>query len=64
MTEPTYDRFDELVTLAHEIVMSCPCDSGCPSCVLLARRPEGNRELSKAGALAVLRHLHDMTITG
>ncbi|MEO7836488.1 MAG: DEAD/DEAH box helicase [Acidimicrobiales bacterium] len=60
LTEPAFDRFSELVALAHEIVATCPCDSGCPSCVLLSRRPEGNRELSKAGALAVLGHLQDV----
>lgn len=57
LSEPTYDRFTELVGLAHEIVATCPCESGCPSCVLLSRRPDGNRQLSKAGALAILRNL-------
>lgn len=64
LTEPTYDRFGELVVLAHDIVATCPCDSGCPSCVLLARRPDGNRQLSKPGALAILRHLREATAEG
>ena len=64
LTEPTYDRFGELVLLAHDIVATCPCDAGCPSCVLLARRPDGNRELSKSGAMAILRHLREATAEG
>jgi DEAD/DEAH box helicase domain-containing protein len=64
LTEPTYDRLGELVRLAYEIVATCPCEAGCPSCVLLARRPDGNRELSKQGALAILRHLRDETDDG
>ena len=59
LSEPIHDRFSELVELANEIVSTCPCEDGCPSCVFLARRPDGNRELSKAGAQAILAALAD-----
>lgn len=57
LAEPVFTRFDELVRLAHEVVTTCGCESGCPSCVMLSRRPDGNRGLSKPGAIAILRSL-------
>lgn len=57
ISEPLFDRFGELAQLAHEVVVTCPCEDGCPSCVMLARRPDGNANLSKTGALSVLEHL-------
>lgn len=57
LSEPLFNRFGELVALAYEVVATCPCDDGCPSCVMLSRRPDGNSGLSKSGALALLEHL-------
>jgi DEAD/DEAH box helicase domain-containing protein len=57
LSQPAFNRFDEVVQLAHDIVAGCSCKAGCPSCVMLGRRPEGNRDLSKAGARAVLQML-------
>jgi DEAD/DEAH box helicase domain-containing protein len=48
-----FHRFEEVATLAHEIVSTCPCDDGCPSCVWLGRRPDGNADVSRLAALAV-----------
>jgi DEAD/DEAH box helicase domain-containing protein len=52
-----FDRFSELVELAHSVATSCPCTDGCPGCIMLSRRPDGNDDLSKAGALALLESL-------
>jgi DEAD/DEAH box helicase domain-containing protein len=57
LSEPVFERFGELTSLAYEIVATCPCDNGCPSCVMLSRRPDGNAGLSKAGAIAILDRL-------
>jgi DEAD/DEAH box helicase domain-containing protein len=57
LSEVLYDRLPELVGLAFEVVETCPCQSGCPSCVMLARRPDGNADLSKPGVVAVLERL-------
>ena len=54
LSEPLFYRFDELRTLALEVVGSCDCVSGCPSCIMLSRRPDGNQGLSKAGAISIL----------
>lgn len=57
LTEALHERFDELVDLALRVVTSCPCERGCPSCIMLSRRPDGNKGLSKSGAVRLLRHL-------
>ena len=28
-----YERADELLRLAHDLVVGCPCENGCPGCV-------------------------------
>lgn len=58
ITRVAFHRFDEIVAYAVRLVHSCPCATGCPSCVLLSRRPDGNRGVSKAGALHLLERLH------
>lgn len=57
LSQPLFDRFDDLIQVAHEVIATCPCDAGCPSCVMLSRRPDGNANLSKAGALHVIERL-------
>lgn len=54
-----FERFDEIVGLGLDAVSTCPCLSGCPSCIMLSRRPDGNRDLSKQGAIGLLRQLAD-----
>lgn len=57
LSRAAYHRFDEIVELGLLSTTTCPCDDGCPSCVMLSRRPDGNKGLSKAGAVAVLEAL-------
>ena len=52
-----YDRAEELVQAAYEQVQSCPCESGCPSCLLLAGCEVGNEQLDKVEAIAYLAKL-------
>ncbi len=49
-----YERHEELIEHAHELVASCPCTDGCPSCV----GPAGEGGLGgKVEALALLSEL-------
>lgn len=50
ISRPVFQRLHEVLRLALATIDSCPCTNGCPSCIVLSRRPEGNRDLSKDGA--------------
>ena len=52
-SEAVFDRLDEIMQIGREIVATCPCASGCPGCVMLSRRPDGNFGLSKKGAQSI-----------
>ena len=57
ITRVAYERLHEIVSYGVRLVDNCSCTAGCPSCVLLSRRPDGNRDVSKAGAAYLLSHL-------
>jgi DEAD/DEAH box helicase domain-containing protein len=52
-----FERLEEIVSYGERLIRSCDCDDGCPSCVFLSRRPDGNSGVSKPGALQVLTRL-------
>jgi DEAD/DEAH box helicase domain-containing protein len=57
LSRVAFERLEEIVDLGHRLVTSCACQNGCPSCVFLARRPDGNQGVSKSGAIALLARL-------
>lgn len=57
MSESAFDRLPEVLTIGRDIIATCPCASGCPGCVMLNRRPDGNAGLSKAGALRLFERI-------
>jgi DEAD/DEAH box helicase domain-containing protein len=53
-SEPLYRISNLLLERTRELIMACPCQNGCPSCV----GPTGDRsERTKNMALAILQHL-------
>jgi len=53
-SEPLYRVYDLLLAKTRELIASCPCDKGCPSCV----GPSGMKtERAKEAALAILKRL-------
>ena len=63
-----FQRLEQLLEAALELVERCPCDDGCPSCVAAPVPPHGQadpelesrgRIPAKAAALALLRGLLD-----
>jgi DEAD/DEAH box helicase domain-containing protein len=53
-SEPLYRVHDLLLRRTKELIESCPCESGCPSCV----GPAGEKsERTKEAALAILEQL-------
>jgi DEAD/DEAH box helicase domain-containing protein len=53
-SEPLFRMHNELLAKTRELITTCPCDNGCPSCV----GPVGqNGPLAKTVALRILQHL-------
>jgi DEAD/DEAH box helicase domain-containing protein len=54
LAELGHARAAELLDATRELVASCRCGDGCPSCVQSPKCGNGNEPLDKAGALALL----------
>lgn len=59
--EEGFKRFPEWIAATFDAVRSCPCESGCPSCVQSPKCGNGNQPLDKAGALKLLGALVTLT---
>jgi DEAD/DEAH box helicase domain-containing protein len=52
--ERGYVAFEAWVRSTRDAVVSCPCTTGCPSCVQSPKCGNGNEPLDKGGAVTVL----------
>ncbi|MBX7132518.1 MAG: DEAD/DEAH box helicase [Fimbriimonadaceae bacterium] len=59
LAERLFESSDEWFEAALELLESCPCETGCPSCLLLPRCEVANQMLDKPGAIALLKLLLD-----
>ncbi|MBM4389064.1 MAG: DUF1998 domain-containing protein, partial [Deltaproteobacteria bacterium] len=50
LSEKLYEKFDELIAITSDIIGRCPCENGCPSCVLSPKCGSGNQPMDKQGA--------------
>ncbi|MDR0828197.1 MAG: DEAD/DEAH box helicase, partial [Desulfovibrio sp.] len=54
LTRCAFGQAEELFSLVHRLILDCPCELGCPSCVHSPKCGSGNRPIDKEGALFLL----------
>lgn len=57
LTHQAFGHARELLEVCAAVIEACPCEDGCPSCVHSPKCGSGNRPISKAGALRLIRDL-------
>lgn len=57
ISEATFDRLPELLAVTAEMIESCPCQDGCPSCIQSPKCGNNNEPLDKHGAVFLLERL-------
>jgi DEAD/DEAH box helicase domain-containing protein len=57
IAEQGHQRALEHLQATRDTVASCPCETGCPSCVQSPKCGNGNNPLDKAGAVRLLDEL-------
>ncbi len=57
LAERGFERLDELLALALEMVAACGCAAGCPACIHFPTCGHGNVPLDKAGCVLLLELL-------
>ena len=57
LTRQAFGHARELLEVCAAVIEACPCEDGCPSCVHSSKCGSGNRPISKAGALRLIRDL-------
>jgi len=57
ITERGYELTAEHLRATRDTIRSCPCETGCPSCVQSPKCGNGNHPLDKAGAIRLLDQL-------
>jgi DEAD/DEAH box helicase domain-containing protein len=55
VAELGFESADEHLAATLEVIESCACTTGCPSCVQSPKCGNGNEPLDKSGAIALLR---------
>lgn len=52
-----FSRVSDLFVAVRDLLRSCPCEIGCPSCVHSPKCGSGNRPIDKVGALFLLEQI-------
>ncbi len=57
LSEKLFSRLDEWASASLELLESCPCEEGCPACLMSSGCEIGNQLLNKHGAIDLIRML-------
>lgn len=52
-----FSHVQQWMQMTHDVVASCACEDGCPSCVQSPKCGNGNEPLAKAASVVLLEHL-------
>ncbi|MBP7125748.1 DEAD/DEAH box helicase [Myxococcota bacterium] len=59
LSERAFQDLPRMIRMAREVLGTCRCEKGCPSCCLSPRCGNDNQPMDKAGALALVREIPD-----
>ncbi|MBN1550188.1 DUF1998 domain-containing protein, partial [bacterium] len=57
LAESALPRFDELLRSTLNLILTCPCETGCPMCIQSPKCGSGNEPLDKNAVLFILKSL-------
>jgi len=60
LTEKALELMERVTRLTLELIRDCPCDIGCPACILSPKCGNDNRPMDKQGALFLLQELQKL----
>jgi DEAD/DEAH box helicase domain-containing protein len=57
LAEKAFELFDSIARMTYELVRDCPCDQGCPGCIISPKCGSDNQPLDKKAAEMILERL-------
>ncbi len=62
LSKQAFHRAKDLLEVTLNVIQTCPCEAGCPSCVHSPKCGSGNRPIDKASAAFTLRGMLELPL--